>query len=132
MQQPVVSCSMPAEEIESVCLPVGWKSYRSPEGRKYYVNTSTKETTWERPSTSTTSPKASGSHRHSVNGRQLLGASGHVLEHPDVSLRKTSLSNQSLISGQDWKGVGFKRSWEGLDREDEGRWGAEQLPIGTG
>uniref|UniRef100_A0A8C1QF00 Growth arrest-specific 7a n=1 Tax=Cyprinus carpio TaxID=7962 RepID=A0A8C1QF00_CYPCA len=56
---------MPAEEIESVSLPVGWKSYISPEGRKYYVNTSTKETTWERPSTSTTSPKASGSHQHS-------------------------------------------------------------------
>ncbi|XP_050956489.1 growth arrest-specific protein 7a isoform X4 [Labeo rohita] len=72
MQQPVVSCSMPAEEIESVRLPVGWKSYRSPEGRKYYVNASTK-----------------------VNGRQLLGASGQVLERPDVSLRKTSLSNQS-------------------------------------
>uniref|UniRef100_A0A8C1JRB8 Growth arrest-specific 7a n=1 Tax=Cyprinus carpio TaxID=7962 RepID=A0A8C1JRB8_CYPCA len=41
----VVSCSMPAEEIESVSLPVGWKSYISPEGRKYYVNTSTKGTT---------------------------------------------------------------------------------------
>uniref|UniRef100_A0A8C1RV30 Growth arrest-specific 7a n=1 Tax=Cyprinus carpio TaxID=7962 RepID=A0A8C1RV30_CYPCA len=72
MQQPVVSCSMPSEEIKSLSLPVGWKCYRSPEGQKYYVNISTK-----------------------VNGHQLLGASGHVLEHLDVSLGKNSLSNQS-------------------------------------
>uniref|UniRef100_A0A9J7Y1H8 Growth arrest-specific 7a n=1 Tax=Cyprinus carpio carpio TaxID=630221 RepID=A0A9J7Y1H8_CYPCA len=52
---PVVSCSMPSEEIKSLSLPVGWKCYRSPEGQKYYVNISTKETTWERPSRSTTS-----------------------------------------------------------------------------
>ncbi|XP_048031799.1 growth arrest-specific protein 7a isoform X2 [Megalobrama amblycephala] len=93
--QPVVSCCMPTEEIKNGSLPVGWKSYRSPEGRKYYVNTSTKETTWERPSISTTISKATGSHQHSVNGRPPLGASGHVLEHPDVSLRKTNISNQS-------------------------------------
>ncbi|KAK7175417.1 hypothetical protein R3I93_002355 [Phoxinus phoxinus] len=93
MQKPEVCC-MPTEEIENASLPVGWKSYRSPEGRKYYVNPSTKETTWERPSTSTTISKATGSHRHSVNGRQSLGASGHVPEHQDVSLRKTNISNQ--------------------------------------
>ncbi|XP_026063275.1 growth arrest-specific protein 7-like [Carassius auratus] len=76
MQQPVVSCRMPTEEIESVSLPVGWKSYISPEGRKYYVNTSTKETTWERPSTSTTSPKASGFHQHSA----LREGEGQLIE----------------------------------------------------
>ncbi|XP_056107743.1 growth arrest-specific protein 7a isoform X2 [Rhinichthys klamathensis goyatoka] len=85
---------MPTEEIENASLPVGWKSYRSPEGRKYYVNPSTKETTWELPSTSTTITKATGFHRNSVNGCQSPGASGHVLEHPDVSLRKTNISNQ--------------------------------------
>uniref|UniRef100_A0A8C1W3X7 Growth arrest-specific 7a n=1 Tax=Cyprinus carpio TaxID=7962 RepID=A0A8C1W3X7_CYPCA len=63
----LVSCSMPSEEIKSLSLPVGWKCYRSPEGQKYYVNISTKETTWERPSRSTTSPKTSGSHQHSGN-----------------------------------------------------------------
>ncbi|XP_067279398.1 growth arrest-specific protein 7a isoform X3 [Pseudorasbora parva] len=94
-QQPVVPCCMPTEEIENASLPVGWKSYRSPEGRKYYVNTSTKETTWERPSTSTIISKATGPHQHSVNGRHPPGSSGHVLEHPDVSLRKTNTSNQS-------------------------------------
>ncbi|RXN19838.1 growth arrest-specific 7-like isoform X1 [Labeo rohita] len=73
---------MPAEEIESVRLPVGWKSYRSPEGRKYYVNASTKAD----------KPMLYGKHMLLGN---LLGASGQVLERPDVSLRKTSLSNQS-------------------------------------
>uniref|UniRef100_A0A8C1YDV0 Growth arrest-specific 7a n=2 Tax=Cyprinus carpio TaxID=7962 RepID=A0A8C1YDV0_CYPCA len=58
---------MPSEEIKSLSLPVGWKCYRSPEGQKYYVNISTKETTWERPSRSTTRPKTSGSHQHSGN-----------------------------------------------------------------
>ncbi|XP_051572786.1 growth arrest-specific protein 7a isoform X2 [Myxocyprinus asiaticus] len=93
--QPVVSCSFPAEEIESVSLPVAWKSYRSPEGRKYYVNTNTKETTWEWPCMPAAIPKATGTHKDSANGHQSLGATGQVLDHPDVFLRKTSPSNQS-------------------------------------
>uniref|UniRef100_A0AAR2IMG3 Growth arrest specific 7 n=1 Tax=Pygocentrus nattereri TaxID=42514 RepID=A0AAR2IMG3_PYGNA len=40
----------PSPEADNVPLPVGWKCYMSAEGRKYYVNTSSKETTWERPS----------------------------------------------------------------------------------
>ncbi|XP_065119232.1 growth arrest-specific protein 7a [Paramisgurnus dabryanus] len=94
MQQSVVSCSVPVE-VKSVCLPVGWKSYRSPEGRKYYVNTSTNETTWEPPCDSTTTMKATRTHRNSVHLRHNVGATGKVLEHPDVLLRKTSMNNQS-------------------------------------
>ncbi|XP_056609261.1 NEDD4-like E3 ubiquitin-protein ligase WWP2 [Triplophysa dalaica] len=89
----VVSCSAPAEEVKSVFLPVGWKSYRSPEGRKYYVNTSTNETTWERPCDSTTTLRST-SHRNSVYGHHGLGATGKVLDHPDVFKTKTSMNNQ--------------------------------------
>ncbi|XP_057202336.1 growth arrest-specific protein 7-like [Triplophysa rosa] len=91
--QSVDSCSAPAEEVKSVSLPAIWKSYRSPEGRKYYVNTSTNETTWERPCDSTTTFRIT-SHRNSVHGRHALGATGNVLEHPDVFKRKTSMNNQ--------------------------------------
>lgn len=31
----------PGEESQSVVLPPGWQSYLSPQGRRYYVNTTT-------------------------------------------------------------------------------------------
>ncbi|XP_078474746.1 growth arrest-specific protein 7-like isoform X2 [Lampetra fluviatilis] len=37
------------EERCSTPLPQGWQCYISPQGQKYYVNTFTHETTWERP-----------------------------------------------------------------------------------
>ncbi|KAI4890460.1 hypothetical protein NFI96_025590, partial [Prochilodus magdalenae] len=53
------------EEAESVPLPVGWRCYRSAEGRKYYVNTNSKETTWERPCAAATAPKPARTHKNS-------------------------------------------------------------------
>uniref|UniRef100_A0A8D3CNT1 Growth arrest specific 7 n=1 Tax=Scophthalmus maximus TaxID=52904 RepID=A0A8D3CNT1_SCOMX len=40
-------------------LPPHWRCYMSPQGRRYYVNTTSNETTWERPSSVPGTPKAS-------------------------------------------------------------------------
>uniref|UniRef100_A0A8C8ZVP4 Growth arrest-specific protein 7 n=1 Tax=Prolemur simus TaxID=1328070 RepID=A0A8C8ZVP4_PROSS len=56
----------PGEESQTVVLPPGWQSYLSPQGRRYYVNTTTNETTWERPSSSPGIPASPGPHRSSL------------------------------------------------------------------
>ncbi|XP_069381268.1 growth arrest-specific protein 7-like [Paralichthys olivaceus] len=52
MKSAVVSSTAPGEETGSQPLPPGWRSYMSPEGQRYYVNSCSKETTWRRPSSS--------------------------------------------------------------------------------
>uniref|UniRef100_A0A8D0CH41 Growth arrest specific 7 n=1 Tax=Scleropages formosus TaxID=113540 RepID=A0A8D0CH41_SCLFO len=47
-------------------LPPGWKCYMSPQGRRYYVNTASNETTWERPSSAPGTPKGSLKHKNSI------------------------------------------------------------------
>uniref|UniRef100_A0A3B4AF09 WW domain-containing protein n=1 Tax=Periophthalmus magnuspinnatus TaxID=409849 RepID=A0A3B4AF09_9GOBI len=50
-----------------VCpLPPDWKCYMSPQGRKYYVNTTSNETTWERPSSVPGTPKTPLRHKNSL------------------------------------------------------------------
>uniref|UniRef100_A0AAQ5ZNG4 Growth arrest-specific 7a n=1 Tax=Amphiprion ocellaris TaxID=80972 RepID=A0AAQ5ZNG4_AMPOC len=44
-------------ETDGRPLPPGWKSYTSPEGLRYYVNCSSKETTWRHPSSSAEAPQ---------------------------------------------------------------------------
>uniref|UniRef100_A0A8C2VHT6 Growth arrest-specific protein 7 n=1 Tax=Chinchilla lanigera TaxID=34839 RepID=A0A8C2VHT6_CHILA len=56
----------PGEESQTVILPPGWQSYLSPQGRRYYVNTTTNETTWERPSSSPGISASPGPHRSSL------------------------------------------------------------------
>ncbi|MBN3310793.1 GAS7 protein, partial [Amia calva] len=73
-------------------LPQGWKCYMSPQGRRYYVNTHTNETTWERPSSMPGTPKNSVP---AVNGYHTTGSPMHQLDHPHVSLRKASSDQQS-------------------------------------
>nr|XP_021335871.1 growth arrest-specific protein 7-like [Danio rerio] len=46
-------------------LPRHWRSYISPQGRQYYVNTISHETTWERPSSTPGTPKTPLKHTHS-------------------------------------------------------------------
>eukprot|EP00064_Thunnus_orientalis_P011965 superscaffoldBa00001783_g11998 len=42
MEPAAVSSAAPREETDSRPLPPGWRSYMSPEGQKYYVNSSSK------------------------------------------------------------------------------------------
>uniref|UniRef100_A0AAX7TPA6 Growth arrest-specific 7a n=1 Tax=Astatotilapia calliptera TaxID=8154 RepID=A0AAX7TPA6_ASTCA len=51
------SSAAPTEETDSRPLPPGWSSYITPEGLRYYVNSSSKETTWRRPSSSAEAPQ---------------------------------------------------------------------------
>uniref|UniRef100_A0A8C9VJ95 Growth arrest specific 7 n=1 Tax=Scleropages formosus TaxID=113540 RepID=A0A8C9VJ95_SCLFO len=60
--KPVPASPLPAESP----LPPGWKCYMSPQGRRYYVNTASNETTWERPSSAPGTPKGSLKHKNSI------------------------------------------------------------------
>uniref|UniRef100_A0AAR2M0U0 Growth arrest specific 7 n=1 Tax=Pygocentrus nattereri TaxID=42514 RepID=A0AAR2M0U0_PYGNA len=57
---------LPGEEPNQSPLPKDWKSYVSPQGRRYYVNTVSNETTWERPSSVPGTPKTSLRHKNSL------------------------------------------------------------------
>ncbi|XP_029784820.1 growth arrest-specific protein 7-like [Suricata suricatta] len=65
-QKPGMVPPPPGEESQIVVLPPGWQSYLSPQGRRYYVNTTTNETTWERPSSSSGIAASPGPHRSSL------------------------------------------------------------------
>ncbi|KAF3859007.1 hypothetical protein F7725_021406 [Dissostichus mawsoni] len=53
-------CQLPVEGLRDP-LPPQWRCYMSPQGCRYYVNTTSDETTWERPSSApgTQTPKRS-------------------------------------------------------------------------
>ncbi|XP_067403816.1 growth arrest-specific protein 7 isoform X2 [Emydura macquarii macquarii] len=74
-------------------LPPGWQSYTSPQGHRYYVNTYTNETTWERPSSVPGTPRSPGSQKSAgpaANGYHTPGTPMHQMESGHMSLRKTS------------------------------------------
>ncbi|XP_015212183.1 growth arrest-specific protein 7 isoform X2 [Lepisosteus oculatus] len=96
--KPVSVNPMSGDELSSSPLPQGWKCYMSPQGRRYYVNTLTNETTWERPSSTPGTPKSPLSQKNSVpavNGYHTTGSPIHQLDQPHVSLRKGSSDQQS-------------------------------------
>lgn len=82
------------EEPETSHLPEGWQCFSSPQGPKYYVNTSTNETTWEKPTGSTTSssPAASpGLGPVSPPGKKITENGFHsVSSEEKTSLKKTN------------------------------------------
>ncbi|XP_061823128.1 growth arrest-specific protein 7-like isoform X2 [Nerophis lumbriciformis] len=83
---------LPVEDIKDP-LPPHWKCYMSPQGRRYYVNTTNNETTWERPSSVPGTPKSSLRHKSSLQA--VNGVNGGSLEHPHNSLiRKSSTEPQ--------------------------------------
>ncbi|XP_043570375.1 growth arrest-specific protein 7 isoform X2 [Chiloscyllium plagiosum] len=86
------------EEMAYAPLPQGWQCYMSPQGRKYYVNAYTNETTWERPTSAPGTPKSPISQMNSlptVNGFHSSGSLSHHSETSHMALRKTSSDPQS-------------------------------------
>uniref|UniRef100_A0A8C8HLF4 Growth arrest-specific 7a n=1 Tax=Oncorhynchus tshawytscha TaxID=74940 RepID=A0A8C8HLF4_ONCTS len=83
-------------------LPQGWRCYKSPEGCRYYVNTGSKETTWERPSatygTSVRPPAQRNSLPEVLNAISLLSSSSSFPSSSpsDVSQKPLSLVSHSL------------------------------------
>ncbi|XP_014013554.1 growth arrest-specific protein 7 [Salmo salar] len=90
--------SLPVEDVGEP-LPQHWKCYMSPQGRRYYVNTSSNETTWERPCRVPGTPNTPLKHKNSlptVNGFRSSGSLLHQNEHSHISLvKKPSLEPQS-------------------------------------
>ncbi|XP_077481447.1 growth arrest-specific protein 7 isoform X1 [Stigmatopora argus] len=89
---------LPTEDLRDH-LPFHWKCYMSPQGRRYYVNTTTNETTWERPSSAPGTPKSSLREKNSlpkVNGFHSNGSPPHHPEPPHNNMgRKFSTDPQS-------------------------------------
>ncbi|XP_020821556.1 growth arrest-specific protein 7 isoform X1 [Phascolarctos cinereus] len=92
LEKPGMVPPQPAEENQTSLLPPGWQSYLSPQGRRYYVNTTTNETTWERPNGSPRTPSSPGTQRNfqpaTVNGYHSSGTPVHQSEPVHMSLRK--------------------------------------------
>nr|XP_023866552.1 growth arrest-specific protein 7-like [Salvelinus alpinus] len=92
------------DETKSVPLPQGWRCYMSPEGCRYYVNTGSKETTWERPSATYGTPVRPPAQRNSlpeVNGtRYTTGSAMHPTDPPGVPLRRATMDKQVRLSTQ--------------------------------
>ncbi|XP_075034102.1 growth arrest-specific protein 7 isoform X2 [Mixophyes fleayi] len=85
------------EDSTQVPLPQGWQCYMSPQGRRYYVNTITNETTWERPNSSPVSiksPLVKKTSLPTVNGFHSSGSPLHHQESGHVSVRKPSSDPQ--------------------------------------
>ncbi|KAK3529309.1 hypothetical protein QTP70_029166 [Hemibagrus guttatus] len=92
---------LPGEEPCESPLPKDWKCYKSPQGQKYYVNTVSNETTWERPSSVPGTPRTLLRHKNSlptVNG--FHGSSGplHQTEQSHVPKQKANTDQQSPMS----------------------------------
>ncbi|XP_021238165.1 growth arrest-specific protein 7 isoform X3 [Numida meleagris] len=90
-QKPRKATPHPGEDTLNGHLPPGWQSYMSPQGRRYYVNTFTNETTWERPSSVPGTPKSPVTQQSpAVNGYHISGTPVHQLDSAHMNLRKAS------------------------------------------
>ncbi|XP_041729339.1 growth arrest-specific protein 7-like [Coregonus clupeaformis] len=96
--KPVAASPAPGDEIKTVPLPQGWRCHMSPEGCRYYINTASKETTWERPSASYGTPVRPPAQRNSlpeVNGScHTTGSAMHPTDPPGVPLRRATMDKQ--------------------------------------
>ncbi|GCC28038.1 growth arrest-specific protein 7 isoform X1 [Chiloscyllium punctatum] len=98
LEKPTSVSPQTIEEMAYAPLPQGWQCYMSPQGRKYYVNAYTNETTWERPTSAPGTPKSPISQMNSlptVNGFHSSGSLSHHSETSHMALRKTSSDPQS-------------------------------------
>nr|KAF6415743.1 growth arrest specific 7 [Molossus molossus] len=105
----------PGEESQTVILPPGWQSYLSPQGRRYYVNTTTNETTWERPGSSPGIPASPGTQRSPVPPTGTV----HVLLGGRQGAHTPSLGRSRLwtLGSETWLVILWTKPWEGPDRE---------------
>ncbi|KAI1884264.1 hypothetical protein AGOR_G00224650 [Albula goreensis] len=90
--KPAFSRPSAGDELESTPLPKGWKSFMSPQGRRYYVNTNSNETTWECPA-SALGPLKTPLKSSAVNGHHLTGSP--LQDQPNVTLRKANTDRES-------------------------------------
>ncbi|KAM9120252.1 growth arrest-specific protein 7 isoform 2-T2 [Pangshura tecta] len=98
LEKPRKVTSQPGEDSLNCPLPPGWQSYMSPQGHRYYVNTFTNETTWERPRSVPGTPRSPGSQKSAVpaaNGYHTPVTPMHQMEPGHMSLRKPSGDPQS-------------------------------------
>uniref|UniRef100_A0A3B4VM28 Growth arrest specific 7 n=1 Tax=Seriola dumerili TaxID=41447 RepID=A0A3B4VM28_SERDU len=85
------------EETDSHPLPPGWRSYTSPEGLRYYVNSCSKETTWRRPSSSAEAPQRPLARQNCspyAGGSQSGTKTSRPTETTHVALRKPTINKQ--------------------------------------
>ncbi|NWH47574.1 GAS7 protein, partial [Fregata magnificens] len=109
-QKPRKATPQTGEDTLNGHLPPGWQSYMSPQGRRYYVNTFTNETTWERPSSVPGTPKSPVKPANSpsvltVNGYHTSGTPVHQFDSGHMSLRKASGDPQERKTLAETKGV---------------------------
>ncbi|XP_072207732.1 growth arrest-specific protein 7 isoform X2 [Excalfactoria chinensis] len=91
LEKPRKATHQPGEDTLNGHLPPGWQSYMSPQGRRYYVNTFTNETTWERPNSVPGTPKSPVTQQSpAVNGYHISGTPVHQLDSVHMNLRKAS------------------------------------------
>ncbi|XP_037649164.1 growth arrest-specific protein 7-like [Sebastes umbrosus] len=97
MKPAVVNSAAAREETDSCPLPPGWRSYTSPEGLRYYVNSCSKETTWRRPSLSAEAPQRPLAQQNASpygNGCHSSTKTSQPTEVADVALRKPTMNKQ--------------------------------------
>uniref|UniRef100_A0ABI8A792 Growth arrest specific 7 n=1 Tax=Felis catus TaxID=9685 RepID=A0ABI8A792_FELCA len=80
LEKPGMVPPPPGEESQIILLPPGWQSYLSPQGRRYYVNTTT-----------------------NVNGYHAAGTPAHPPETAHMSVRKSTGDSQNLGSSSPGK-----------------------------
>ncbi|XP_069808924.1 growth arrest-specific protein 7 isoform X1 [Dendropsophus ebraccatus] len=98
LEKPGMMSPQRIEDSSQGPLPQGWQCYMSPQGRRYYVNTNTNETTWERPNSSPVSiksPLVKKTSLPTVNGFHPSGSPVHHPESGHVTVRKPSSDPQS-------------------------------------
>ncbi|CAK6968882.1 growth arrest-specific protein 7a isoform X2 [Scomber scombrus] len=92
-----MSSAAPREETDSLPLPPGWRSYTSQQGQRYYVNSSSKETTWRRPSLSAEAPQRTLARQSSspyANESHSRIKPSQPAETVNVALRKPVMNKQ--------------------------------------
>ncbi|XP_043912228.1 growth arrest-specific protein 7 [Protopterus annectens] len=96
LEKPGTTSPISGDDSSSL-LPQGWHCYMSEQGRRYYVNSVTDETTWERPGSSPSTPKhiLQRNSSHTVNGYHMSGSPTHLNENFQVIPRKSCTEPQS-------------------------------------
>lgn len=79
---------------DSTPLPPGWEQARTPEGQVYYLNHTTRTTTWEDPRKSLAAQAAAQQHQ---SAEQLLTA--HQISHPQSPNPNTAKVNSDVDLG---------------------------------